>query len=174
MRKLSFRLVLTIGIILLMGISAFGKVIYVNQNAVSSNPPITRDGSSWEKAFLTIGEAITVSKATDTTSDVDNPDFMVSDEIWVAAGTYNERVTLKSGSGLYGGFSGIETQRTLRNWAINRTIIDGSSSGTVITIPSGAPDFTEVSGFYIGQRDIQLCSRLWRRHLPEIGIGSHC
>lgn len=149
MRRFSLSIILAITIILVMGISAFGKVIYVNQYAITPEGGITRDGTSWVKAYLTIGEAITASRVTDTVNNEDNPDFMVSDEIWVAAGTYNERVTLRAGTGLYGGFSGGESQRTLRNWAYYRTIIDGGSNGTVITIPNDAPEFTEVSGFYI-------------------------
>jgi len=70
-------------------------------------------------------------------------------DVWVAQGTYVERITHKSGAGLYGGFAGTETVREQRNWAGNKSIIDGNQQGTVVTIPSGATASTIVDGFTI-------------------------
>ncbi len=39
----------------------------------------------------------------------------VAQEIWVAAATYVQPITLKSGVALYGGFAGTETAREQRN-----------------------------------------------------------
>ncbi|MGC8845049.1 MAG: immunoglobulin-like domain-containing protein [Candidatus Hydrogenedens sp.] len=77
-------------------LSAFnisGKVIYVNPD--SSVDPT--DGSSWEKGYHTISEAI---------SSANN-----YDEIWIKSGYYNERLTINGFSNLIlrGGFSGLET-----------------------------------------------------------------
>jgi len=60
-------------------------------------------------------------------------------KVWVAAGTYVENITLKSGVALYGGFAGNETDLSQRNWAANKTILDGNQSGSVVTSPEGAP-----------------------------------
>ena len=36
------------------------------------------------------------------------------DQVWVARGTYTERITLKPGVALYGGFAGYETSLSER------------------------------------------------------------
>lgn len=77
------------------------------------------------------------------------------DEIWVAAGTYEEHIHNRIVSdqavnvALYGGFSGTENDLAQRDWNINLTILDGAGSGTVVTITSGAGPETRVDGFYI-------------------------
>lgn len=54
-------------------------------------------------------------------------------EVWVKAGTYQEKITLLPAVKLYGGFNGTETERSQRNWKANVTIIDGQGAGTVVT-----------------------------------------
>ena len=49
------------------------------------------------------------------------------DEAWVSGGTYAESITLRSGVGVYGGFSGNETSHDERDWVANPTILDGTS-----------------------------------------------
>ena len=71
------------------------------------------------------------------------------DQIWVAAGTYVENITLKSEVGLYGGFAGTETDLVQRNWAVNVTVLDGNQAGSVVTAPLGAMATTRVDGFTI-------------------------
>lgn len=71
------------------------------------------------------------------------------DEVWVKMGTYNQRITLKAGVGLYGGFVGTETTRNGRNWVMNVTILDGGQGGSVDTSPSGATSATVIDGFTI-------------------------
>lgn len=88
-----------------------GKRYYVSPGGNSSS-----DGLSWQQAKQTITQAI--SEVTD------------SDEIWVAAGTYQESdtITVPANVSLYGGFSGSEaalSERIIRN---NPTIIDGADS----------------------------------------------
>jgi len=95
----------------------------------------TKNGSSWDNAEDKVGDAL--ASATSGT------------EIWVAQGAYQERITLKSGVALYGGFTATETYREQRNWATNKTILDGSQGGSVVTVPSGATSATAIDGFII-------------------------
>ncbi len=58
---------------------------------------------------------------------------VAGDEIWVAAGMYTPSVSgdrtatfqLQSGVAVYGGFAGIETLRSERDWATNVTVLSG-------------------------------------------------
>lgn len=71
-----------------------------------------------------------------------------SDEVWVKAGTYfptttNDRTIsfqLKNGVALYGGFTGIETQRQQRDWEANPTILSGEI---------GDPDSTTDNSYHV-------------------------
>lgn len=117
---------LVIACAVLVPSSAFA-VVYVSKNATGT--PV--DGSSWDRAFPMIGQGI-----------------LMSNEVWVAAGTYNERVSLRSGTALYGGFSGTETTRDARNPRTNTTIIDGGAGGTVVTA-SGLSVGVTIDGFTI-------------------------
>jgi len=92
------------------------------------------DGSSWALAKRTVQGALDIANS--------------GQEIWVAAGTYEECILLKSGVGLYGGFAGIETSREQRNPAVNVTILDADEFDTTVY----APAFTEsavIDGFTI-------------------------
>jgi hypothetical protein len=70
------------------------------------------DGGSWAEAFRTEGEGLTSATA--------------GDEVWVAAGTYEESIVLKSEVALLGGFAGGEVARGERDVEANRTVIDAS------------------------------------------------
>jgi parallel beta-helix repeat protein len=96
------------------------KVVYVNKNA----PGATHNGASWSTAFTSVQSGIAAA--------------ISGDEVWVAAGTYPENITLKAGTGLYGGFAGAETDRTQRKWRTNVIILDGS--GNTNTNVVSAPD----------------------------------
>jgi parallel beta-helix repeat protein len=88
---------------------------------VSPNGDNANNGSSWSSAKKTVQAGI--DAAFNNTGG----------EIWVATGTYAERVTVKANCYLYGGFSGTETVRTERNIKLNETILDGSGGGSVVT-----------------------------------------
>lgn len=114
---------------------AAGEVIYVRQGG-------TGDGSSWDKATGSIQGAI--DKATK--------------EVWVAAGTYNERITLKDGVNLLGGFAKTGNpdnkldgmNRNISNSDPNfMTIIDGQRDGRVVTQSGNFTNLTTVEGFII-------------------------
>jgi Ca2+-binding RTX toxin-like protein len=90
------------------------RIIYVNDDATGSN-----NGTSWANAYTDLQAAIAAAA--------------VTDEIWVAAGTYkpatdNDRAksfNLKNTVAIYGGFAGTETARSERNWESNVTILSG-------------------------------------------------
>jgi parallel beta-helix repeat protein len=71
------------------------------------------------------------------------------DQVWVAAGTYVENITLKAGVALYGGFAGSEVSLTQRNWTANLTVLDGNHAGSVVNAPPGATAVTRIDGFTI-------------------------
>lgn len=77
------------------------------------------DGSSWEKAFGDLQQALALVQA--------------GDEIWLAAGTYlpttendrNASFLIPSGVKVYGGFLGNEKNLDDRDWVKNATILSG-------------------------------------------------
>jgi hypothetical protein len=75
---------------------------------------------------------------------------VAGDEIWVAQGTYPERIQLKSEVALYRGFAGGETPREQRDWHLRPTILDGGKGGIVVRceIPFATPA-NRIDGFVI-------------------------
>ncbi len=85
----------------------------------------TSDGTSWEQAFKTVQEGIFAA---------------ISDgcAVWVkgkpSSGlTYPEKITLVDDVAVYGGFTGDEVEFGERDIEVNKTILDGQSSGAVVT-----------------------------------------
>ncbi len=74
------------------------------------------------------------------------------DEVWVAEGTYTKLIgsvlNMKEGARLYGGFTGVETERDQRDWEANVTILDGENtrSGVVGADNAVLDGFTIVNG----------------------------
>ncbi|MGB9623939.1 MAG: right-handed parallel beta-helix repeat-containing protein [Phycisphaerae bacterium] len=106
------------------------RIIHVKPDGDDAN-----DGSTWAAAKRTIRAGLF--------------DAAETDQVWVAAGTYVERITLRRGVALYGGFAGNETDRAQRNWAVHRTILDGNKGGPVVISPVGAATTTRIDGFTI-------------------------
>ncbi len=104
--------------------------LYVSPLGNDSN-----SGTSWAQARQTLTSALSISAG--------------GDQIWVAAGTYNETLTLVSGVALYGGFAGTETAADQRSPATQVTVIDGGGGGAVITVPANASNTTRVDGFTV-------------------------
>ncbi len=94
-----------------------------------------RDGTRWATAKRTIQAGINTAAS--------------GDEVWVAAGTYAERITHKSGVRLYGGFKGIEKTRDQRDFLTYISRIDGQKLGAVVTVRAGAALSTLINGFTI-------------------------
>ena len=88
------------------GVAAPPSTIYVE-------PSGSEDGSAWGNSFSSIQTAITGANS--------------ADEVWVAAGTYTESITMKSGVNVYGGFDNSDTLLSDRDHETNVTIIDASS-----------------------------------------------
>lgn len=112
---------------LLANAPACAAILRVNASAA---PPI-QDGNSWRTAFTNVAKALAASNS--------------GDEVWVAQGTYVENVIVPTGVALYGGFSGIEADRSARRPDALITILDGASKGSVIV----ARGNTVVDGFTI-------------------------
>lgn len=129
-----------VGLALLCAGTAQAAIVYVAQNSTGA-----QDGTSWDTAFHTIGAAMSAAQAA-----VDGDDGTIpGDEIWVAAGTYSEAVTIKTGVHLFGGFAGNEELKSSRNWATNTTVIDGSGNTCPVTMVSGSSMLSMIDGFTI-------------------------
>ena len=107
-------------------------VVYVKKSIAAGK---VSNGKTWATAYTSIQKAINMALA--------------GREVWVASGTYSERIALKKGLAIYGGFAGTETKRNQRNPAANVTIIDGGRLGSVVTAPRGADASTIIDGFTI-------------------------
>jgi hypothetical protein len=102
---------------------------------VSPSGDDASDGLSWPRAKRTVQAAV------DTAT-------ISGGEVWVQSGTYQERVALGPFVYLYGGFSGIETNRAQRDWKVNVTILDARQQGSVVTAQS-LLNWNAVDGFVI-------------------------
>ena len=109
---------------------ALCATVYVKFDSANDGP-----GNDWDHAFHSVQASLNAAVS--------------GDEVWVAAGTYVQCITLKAGVGLYGGFMGTETARDQRNWNTNVTVLDGNQGGSVVTSPSGATSTTIIDGFTI-------------------------
>lgn len=134
--KLGLVLMISVLCLLIVCSSAYSSVIYVKTTGDDNN-----NGSTWDLAKQTITDAL------DTAA--------TGDEIWVAAGTYNELIFVKAAVQVYGGFAGTETSRDDRNWEANQTIIDSSSVQgnedyrSTVTFANGIGTNTSIDGFTI-------------------------
>ena len=85
--------------------NALANIIYVKHDASGANT-----GANWSDAFTDLQSALTAA--------------ISDDEIWVTAGTYKPTsglnrsmsFVMKEGVDIYGGFTGIETERDERDW----------------------------------------------------------
>jgi predicted outer membrane repeat protein len=116
-----FAVVLVVGCSLVLALPAAGATIYtVDDDWQVGTPPYDED-TDGDNDFATIQAAIDAASSGDT--------------IYVAAGTYNENITLKDGVGVLGA-------------GANVTTIDGGDSGTVVTA-NGVGSATILDGFTI-------------------------
>ena len=132
MNTLGLRARIGLTVIGLLGLwsAAEGKVVYVAKTGDNTN-----DGLSWANAKATVWAGLGAARS--------------GDEIWVAAGTYVERIALQTEVALYGGFAGDETDRAQRNWKANATVLDGDARDTVVGVWFKATPATRVDGFTI-------------------------
>lgn len=130
MRRLGLSTLATL--MLMIVVSAVSATVFVKP---MGNDAL--DGSSWDLAKATVQ------------AGVDAASSPGGGEVWVAAGTYHERITMKMGVALYGGFAGTETDRSLRDWVLNVTTLDGSKKGSVINVSTGMDPLIVIDGFTI-------------------------
>jgi hypothetical protein len=105
----------------------FGAVIYVKSTGNDGN-----NGFSWVQAKQHVQAGIGAASS--------------GGEVWVASGTYVERITLKEGVVLLGGFSGSGDERDPQAW---ETILNGNRRGSVVSAPAGLTNATVIDGFTI-------------------------
>ncbi|MCU0229998.1 MAG: right-handed parallel beta-helix repeat-containing protein, partial [Acidobacteria bacterium] len=95
------------------------------------------DGLSWATAKATVQAGL------DTASG------LRGGEVWVAAGTYVEHVTLSAWVDLYGGFAGSETARAERDPAAHLTVLDGGYEPPVVNCGAAGYRVATLDGFRI-------------------------
>ena len=130
-----------LGMVLLAAATvAEAAVVHVKPTGSDAN-----SGASWADAKQTVSAALAVANT--------------GDEIWVAAGTYHERIRNRVVGGLsvdvalYGGFAGTEASTGQRDLAANVTVLDGDLLGSVVTIDSLAGPAMRIDGFRIRYGD---------------------
>jgi parallel beta-helix repeat protein len=124
---MKLRAVLLVAAIWALAVASASATVYVKWDAAG-----TPDGASWDTAYHTVAQGLNAASS--------------GQEVWVAAGTYVEKVILKSGVKLYGGYSGIGSSH---DPLANVTVLDGNHSGSVVTAPTGATTATVIDGFTI-------------------------
>ena len=119
------RQVLSLWLVIVCAVFVISNSVQAMVWYVDDDAPIGGDGLSWAGAFGDLQDALDVAG-------------VGSNEIWVAAGTYypsydyglgegnrGKHFRMKNGVGVYGGFTGTETNREQRDWAANPTILSG-------------------------------------------------
>jgi hypothetical protein len=125
-------------------LSFAGTVIHVNGTTGDD----ANTGQDWSTAKKTVTAGLTAAVS--------------GDQVWVAAGTYVECVTLKDGVALYGDCAGHESELSQRDWTTNKTILDGNNAGRVVTSPQGVMPPARLDGFMI------------RNGSASVGAGIYC
>jgi hypothetical protein len=105
-------------------------IIYVSPSGDDS------DGLTWDTAKTSVAGGILTAATT-------------GGEVWVAAGTYNEPITIPAFVYLYGGFAGTETTRTQRNVLTNPTILDGGGAPPVVDSINAGYQASGLDGFTV-------------------------
>ena len=131
MRRLEL-FTLAAALVLTSAVSALSATVFVKPLGSDA-----ADGSTWDLAKATVQ------------AGVDAASSLGGGDVWVAAGVYKERITMKAGVALYGGFTGVETDISQRDWKLNVTTLDASRKGAVITVSTGFGLPVVVDGFTI-------------------------
>lgn len=149
MNKL-FKASLSAGFILLASTCFFAqaKRWHVDSTAISS---INSDGSSWQRAFPDLQQALQVAKA--------------GDSIWIAKGTYyptkgfdrSISFNIPNGVSLFGGFKGVENHLEERNWQNYPSILSGnignkdtgSDNAYHVLVLNNVDSTTLIDGFWV-------------------------
>lgn len=123
-------------------VSYHSNIVYVKTPADGGSD--SNSGWSWNDAKATVAAGIATAVGYNQTDT----------QVWVAKGTYNERISMQAGVSMYGGFVGNESTIDARP-AFPRpdsddyaTILDGQNGGTVVTA-SATNNRTQIDGFTI-------------------------
>ncbi len=127
-------------------------IIYVRTDGNDSH-----DGSTWATAKKTVTAGIVAASST-------------GGEVWVAAGTYTEHITIPAFVYLYGGFAGNEINRDNRSVTQNLTVLDGGGISGVVTIINAGYMVSAVDGFTI-QNGGSYTSGDYNKRLGPGGLG---
>jgi hypothetical protein len=100
---------------------------------VSTTGDDANGGLSWATAKKTVQAGLNAAVA--------------GDQVWVAAGIYVEKIALKSGVALYGGFAGTETELAQRDFVAHATVLDANRSGSAVFVPTGTTGAPRIDGF---------------------------
>src|ERR1043166_549111 len=92
-------------------------VIHVSPSGNDSN-----NGLTWAAAKRTVQGGISAAAG----------GTIEGGEVWVAQGTYIEHIAVPAFVYLYGGFTGSETSRAQRDFAVHPTILDGGGVPTIV------------------------------------------
>jgi parallel beta-helix repeat protein len=136
MKTVESKIFLILMAFFLIPAAAPAATLYVTPTGNDANT-----GTSWAQAKATVQAAINAANA--------------GDQVWVAAGTYNEHIVNKKigdvavDMAVYGGFAGTETLFSQRDIQANLTVLHGTNNGIVVTIKYGAGRATRIDGFYI-------------------------
>ena len=116
-------------------------IVYVTQNGAGA-----KDGTSWDNAIGRIQDAINIANTNGA-------------KVWAAAGVYygdsiadHNAFTLADGVDVYGGFAGNEPSDydlSLRDFATNKTILDGQNAQRVLYQPNDFETMTAIDGFTV-------------------------
>ncbi|MBN2372719.1 right-handed parallel beta-helix repeat-containing protein, partial [bacterium] len=124
-------------------------IIYVDKYSFGSY----QDGVSWASAYRTINDALSAANN--------------GDQIWVAAGTYNENIVLSKGVSLYGGFQGDEDSvQRRKDSQENRTVIDALGAGSVVI---GASNST-IDGFILQGGNAQFGGGIYAKDCVDFKV----
>jgi len=102
------------------GLGATGAVIHVKADAIGGET-----GDTWVNAYTSLKDgAAAVTAGTN--------------EIWVAAGTYDDgTIDISDTCSIYGGFDGTETNRAERDLSANEALVDGAGVRQCMNITDG-------------------------------------
>jgi hypothetical protein len=96
----------------------------------------SQDGLTWATAKKTLAAGIFAAAS-------------AGGEVWVAAGTYAEHITIPAFVYLYGGFAATESSRDQRQVSSNTTVIDGSGVPTVVLSVNAGFLVSALDGFTV-------------------------
>ncbi len=143
------------GVFLLCTANAQAASVY----RVKSDAAAGGDGSSWEKAFGTLQDAVNTASSRG------------GGEVWVTSGTYvstgTQVVSIPAQVQVYGGFTGTETVLTDRNPTANQTVVDGQGSRRGVnnaglldgfTVQNGSSSSDGGGGIYNSYGTVTYCT----------------